>query len=664
MTVRAPGANRVIIEWFVLGALLVALTVVASREQWFWRVDRIIYDTALGLWQRKAPNDIVIVAIDEASLDAIGRWPWRRAVHALLLQRLAAARAVGMDLILSEPDEGDPDSDAALSVAIRRHGKVVLPVLVESLPDGSLRENLPHASLTPGAASLGHIHIELDPDGIARSVYLREGLGVPSWPQLGLAMIEVAEGRKLEALPGLRKPDTPNDPRAWIRDYWMHIPFAGPPGHFVHVPYAQVLRDEMPPDFFRDKLVLVGATAAGMGDSYPVPVSGFARAMPGVEITANVIDALRSGIAVRSANPAAETIAVVVPVLLALFAFLRLAPRFALLSTALLAVVTIAASLLLLRVGQIWLAPTAAIFALIVGYPLWSWRRLEATQLFLDEQLRRIETHIRSSPVAPVATGYNPPVDPIERRIAAVRAAADRVERADHERREMLDFVAHDLRSPQVSILALLDTAEAGNRPIAATFARIDAHVRRTLALADRFVELAAADERDPRNFDFVEMTALVHEAADDAWELASKKHIALVRAIDPELHYVAGDRSLLQRAVANLIDNAIKYSMEDSTITLELRRRDGMVVVTIADQGEGIAADELPLLFERFRRARAAARSDGNEVAKGVGLGLALVKAVADRHRGRITVKSDPGHGSTFALEIPEVHPPGEDGN
>src|SRR4029078_5456017 len=105
-----------------------------------------------------------------------------------------------------------------------------------------------------------------------------------------MRMRQVEEARKAGAWPGQRKPDTANDSKAWIRDYWMHIPFAGPPGHFRYVSYVQVvLKGNLPLHFFRDKLVLVGATAAGLGDSCPVPVSGFARAMPGVEITANVI---------------------------------------------------------------------------------------------------------------------------------------------------------------------------------------------------------------------------------------------------------------------------------------------------------------------------------------------------------------------------------------
>jgi len=75
----------------------------------------------------------------------------------------------------------------------------------------------------------------------------------------------------------------------------------------------------------------------------------------------------------------------------------------------------------------------------------------------------------------------------------------------------------------------------------------------------------------------------------------------------------------------------------------------------------DGIAASELPALFERFRRARAAERSDAHAMAKGVGLGLALVKAVAERHRGSVSVRSEPGHGSTFAVSIPEAPPPAD---
>jgi hypothetical protein len=99
-------------------ALLAALLVLTG---WSWRADRVVYDLGLSLWRRPPPPDIVIVAIDDASVAAIGRWPWPRVVHSTLLERLAEARprSIALDLVLSEPDT-DPAQDLLLARMLRR----------------------------------------------------------------------------------------------------------------------------------------------------------------------------------------------------------------------------------------------------------------------------------------------------------------------------------------------------------------------------------------------------------------------------------------------------------------------------------------------------------------------------------------------------------------
>jgi hypothetical protein len=116
-----------------LGLALLAFVLAAGG--WLWRADRLVYDAGLALWSRPAPADIVIVAIDDASIEAIGRWPWKRSVHATLLEQLARARprAVVLDLVLSEPDP-DPRQDELLAAAMRHAAPVVMPVSWQAVP--------------------------------------------------------------------------------------------------------------------------------------------------------------------------------------------------------------------------------------------------------------------------------------------------------------------------------------------------------------------------------------------------------------------------------------------------------------------------------------------------------------------------------------------------
>ena len=109
-------------------------------------------------------------------------------------------------------------------------------------------------------------------------------------------------------------------------------------------------------------------------------------------------------------------------------------------------------------------------------------------------------------------------------------------------------------------------------------------------------------------------------------------------------------DANAIDRAVANLLDNAVKYSNGDRRIGVELSRNDDGVAIAVSDHGIGIPHDELERIFERFHRVSTGLVHD----VKGSGLGLTLVKHIAEAHGGRVTVESKPGKGSTFVIYLP----------
>ena len=106
----------------------------------------------------------------------------------------------------------------------------------------------------------------------------------------------------------------------------------------------------------------------------------------------------------------------------------------------------------------------------------------------------------------------------------------------------------------------------------------------------------------------------------------------------------------LLEQAVVNLIDNAVKYSAEGATVVVTLEERGDEVVVSVTDEGQGVAREHLPRLFERFYRVDKARSRDLG----GTGLGLAIVKHIAQIHGGRVSVDSVLGRGSTFRIHLP----------
>ncbi|PKH35888.1 histidine kinase [Pseudomonas sp. 43NM1] len=222
---------------------------------------------------------------------------------------------------------------------------------------------------------------------------------------------------------------------------------------------------------------------------------------------------------------------------------------------------------------------------------------------------------------------------------------------AEEQRGVLLRFLSHDLRAPHSAILALLDVHRqqmGGDTPL---FEQIERQVRRALDLTDGFVQLARAESEA---YQFVPslFAMVVLDVFDQALSIAQLKSIELVHDLQDEAQesLIMADQGLLTRALFNLVENAIKYSASGTLIRLQVRCVDGWLICELIDQGKGIGAEELPELFSQYRRFSSAQGIDG------IGLGLSMVKAVVDRHGGRIECASEIGKGTRFSLHFPLI--------
>jgi signal transduction histidine kinase len=220
---------------------------------------------------------------------------------------------------------------------------------------------------------------------------------------------------------------------------------------------------------------------------------------------------------------------------------------------------------------------------------------------------------------------------------------------AEQQRGVMLRFLCHDLRAPHSAILALLDVHRQQVGEDLPLLEQIERQVRRALSLTDGFVQLAKA-ESEAYRFQPSLFAMLVLDVFDQALPIAQQKQIELVQHVDDQAQecLVLADQALLTRALFNLLENSIKYSAGGTQVNLSVHHRDGWLTCELVDQGKGISAQELPELFVQYRRFSSAQGIDG------VGLGLSMVKAVVDRHGGRIECRSEVGQGTTFRLEFP----------
>ncbi len=258
---------------------------------------------------------------------------------------------------------------------------------------------------------------------------------------------------------------------------------------------------------------------------------------------------------------------------------------------------------------------------------------------------------VRVHAVPLTGAGYGPGHVVIE---AVDVTEAHRVARV---RRDFVANVSHELKTP-VGALGLLAEAllEAGDDSEAARrFAdRISHESRRLARLIKELLELSRLQGAEPLPVPVpVALDRIVNEVIDRTRTEAAAKHIEVTVAGDRGL-VVYGDEGQLVTAVANLVENAIAYSPEETAVAVRLRAGSEVVEVAVADHGIGIASKDLDRIFERFYRADQAR----SRVTGGTGLGLAIVKHITVNHGGEVVVDSTVGVGSTFTLRLPARRP------
>lgn len=416
--------RRFLIEWIAIGCLGIAVVLGCALGRLSSDVDGLIYDRLLMLRSLPLSPDVVVVDIDNASVSALGRWPWPRSVYARLLDTLARARpaAVVYDVLFTEPS---PD-DRAFSDAMTRV-PTFLPVLLSpERADGTRTVEPPVTELAAHAMGLGHINLEVDPDGIVRSVALFESDGRVRWPQLMVPVYGAIRAGHLPPLGGARGANVHDLARDAADEGRYLIPFSRSTPAYPTLSFADVLDGRVKADALRGKIVVVGVTASGLYDRFATPVSGDFGPLAGVYIHANVLDMLATGSAILPASRAGLFAASLLPLAVLLGGFLMLSPWRALLLTLSLVALAVVASVALLFEARVWLSPAPAIFGLIAVYPIWNWRRLEMTMSYLRRELQRLADEPHLLPEAPRKRSVGG--DVLERQMALMAQAAQRVQ--------------------------------------------------------------------------------------------------------------------------------------------------------------------------------------------------------------------------------------------
>jgi two-component system phosphate regulon sensor histidine kinase PhoR len=235
-----------------------------------------------------------------------------------------------------------------------------------------------------------------------------------------------------------------------------------------------------------------------------------------------------------------------------------------------------------------------------------------------------------------------------------LRKDIEQLKKLERVRTEFLANVSHELRTPLFSLMGFLETLQQGavedpsvNRKF---IEKAYEHATRLDNLLNDLIEISRIESGDMKlSFRYFDIAALFRQMVGEWSDAAAKKGQKLtLEAADREIS-VLGDKERLRVAIGNIIDNALKYSQPEATVSIRLLEADHSVTISISDNGPGIETEHLPRIFERFYRVdKARSREVG-----GTGLGLAIVKHIIEAHNSRVEVSSQIGKGTTFSFEL-----------
>lgn len=227
--------------------------------------------------------------------------------------------------------------------------------------------------------------------------------------------------------------------------------------------------------------------------------------------------------------------------------------------------------------------------------------------------------------------------------------------RLETVRRDFVANVSHELRTPVASVRSAAETLRTAlERDPEAAIPFVDIierNGRRLGELINDLLDLSRIEAKEFRlSMESLDLAALAEKTLAAFAERASSRRIGFSLCIPVELSHAAGDRNAVDRVLANLVDNALKYCSEGASVAIEARDATSKIQVLVSDSGPGIEAKHLPRLFERFYRVDPGRSRDMG----GTGLGLSIVKHLVEAMGGEVSVESAPGKGSTFGFTLP----------
>ena len=596
-------------------AFCLLLAVVAGWSTFGVQVDNDAYDFMFRLHPPMAGSlESTILAIDERSLREMGGMRNVRSIIARGLELAQAGRpkAVVIDLILA--DKGDPKEDAHLEEVFSQTRNLVLES--ELVPEG-WEDPLPR--FRRSAIAIGHGHSEPDElDNVTRRIPLEKAAARDRRWALALEAFRAARGAPqiTESPQGLDiGPAFIPTPRGHSETRPLLIRFLHRRDEAVssipQISVAELRADGKRAESLRDKVVFVGVTAQSASDDrHMTPYSG-GQSLPGVEIHASAFETIAQG---RFLKPVPDSIVLLFCIALAAAAGIAFA----------------------FQSG--WPAYATGV-ALIAG------THLMPLVLFRYDRVFPY--------AAPASTAWLSVACAATYQHFVVRRMLRKSESARTRYQQAIHFVTHEMRTPLTAIQGsseLMGRYKLSDDKSKQLAQMINTESRRLAQMIQTFldVERLSGGQMQLKQEPFA-VGRIVEACLERVRPLADRKRIELqVDGItESEL---LGDRELMEYAVYNLLNNAVKYSPAETRVTVFARRDAEHLRLSVQDQGIGMDETELRSIFTKFYRTKKAEASGE----AGTGIGLSIVDQIVTHHGGRVEVTSRPGAGSCFTIVLP----------
>ncbi|NJO79792.1 MAG: CHASE2 domain-containing protein [Cyanobacteria bacterium RM1_2_2] len=577
----------------LLPGLLAALVIAGLLKLgWFQPLEQIGYRLLFQLrGSRPTDSRVVVIEIDDQSIQQLGRFPWPRQQYVELLDRLkqSEANVLVIDLLLSEASS----DDVLLAEAIARHGRVVLA----SAWDAEGKPLLPVPALQENAIATGHILVRSDSDGIVRSVTPL----LQSQPALGIAAIQAYRlVRENVPLPDLQQP-------LWLN--WF-----GPIQAAQHYSFAEVIQGRIDPQEFQDKIILLGVTATG----FDPLITPFDQTPPAsnVDLHATLIQ-----------NVLQQNLLRPIPSLWLLLGVLGVGP--------LCSWMIAERGIVRQTLGTVGLCCTWGMASLL---------------LFQVNYLPPLVT-----PLALLGlTGCTTAIYDRIRKTGQLQQQVEVLQQSDFFKEDFLRTATHELRAPVANMQTALDLLKSpyGQENWQEYVQILEEECHREMMLVNDLLDLQRLQAGiDSKRLETLYWQDWLQEVATPFRVRAEAKQQYLKLCVSPDLPNLTLDTASLRRLLAELLNNACKYSPAGAEIELRAECRASTIVLQVCNTGAQIPPEQLNQNFEPFYRV-----SDTQAwYEEGTGLGLAIVKKLAERLNAEIQVQSH-SKITTFTLLLPST--------